>query len=287
MPSNEKKVLVTGAKGMLGHKVVEACPVDWAVKGVDIDDFDIGSLEQCRDAVHTFAPQALINCAAFTDVDGCESRYDDAYRINGLGAGHLARAAFEVKAEVLQVSTDYVFNGEKREPYFEDDPIDPVSAYGRTKLAGETFVRSNNPRHWIVRTQWLYGPGGRNFVDTILRVSEERDVLEVVDDQIGCPTFSVDLAEQLVRIVEARPAYGIYHCSNSGSCSWFEFAEKILALAGKDDVLVKPITSDKLTRPARRPAHSVLSNYHLQLALGDGLRPWEDALADYLAPRGE
>jgi dTDP-4-dehydrorhamnose reductase len=225
----------------------------------------------------------LINCAAFTNVDGCETEFDTAYRVNGIGAGNLARAASEKGAEIVHVSTDYVFDGEKREPYYEDDPVCPMSAYGRTKLAGETFVQVNNPRHWIVRTQWLYGHHGKNFVDTMLEAARSRPSLEVVNDQIGCPTYAKDLALEIVRIVEHGPPYGIYHGSNEGACSWFDFAKRILDGAGIRNVPVNPITSDKLKRPARRPAHSILRNYHLELTIGNRMRPWEEALADYLA----
>jgi dTDP-4-dehydrorhamnose reductase len=160
-----------------------------------------------------------------------------------------------------------------------------VSAYGRSKLAGETFVRGNNPRHWIVRTQWLYGPGGKNFVDTILKAAAERDRLDVVEDQVGCPTYSKDLAAELWRIATLRPPYGIYHGSNEGACSWYEFARRIVSLAGLDRVEVRPMTSDKLDRPAKRPAHSVLENFHLRMTIGCTMRPWEEALREYIASR--
>jgi dTDP-4-dehydrorhamnose reductase len=253
--------------------------------GCDLEEFDITSFKETLSFVASRAPQVVINCAAMTDVDGCESRMDEAYRINGLGSGNLARAAFDVGAEILHISSDYVFNGEKGGEYVEDDPVCPVSAYGRTKLAGETFVKNNNPRWWIVRTQWLYGPGGKNFVDTILKAAKERSHLDVVDDQIGCPTFTKDLAAEIIRIVTLRPPYGIYHCSNKGSCSWYGFTLRILDMAGLGHVQVNPITSDKLERPAKRPAHSILKNYHLEMTLGDGMRPWEEALEDYLSTR--
>jgi dTDP-4-dehydrorhamnose reductase len=282
MAKTNKRVLVTGAAGILGHKVLEACPEGWEMKGVDIEDFDITSSKDCRSALESHAPRLLINCAAFTDVDRCETEYETAYRVNAIGAGNLARAASEQGAEIIHVSTDYVFDGEKREPYYEDDPVCPMSAYGRTKLAGETFVRANNPRHWIVRTQWLYGHHGKNFVDTILNAARTRPKLEVVDDQIGCPTYAKDLAEQMVRIAELGPPYGIYHGSNEGDCSWYDFAKRIVEGGGLGHVQVDPITSDKLTRAARRPAHSVLRNFHLEMTIGNSMRPWEEALADYL-----
>jgi len=282
MVSSKKKVLITGAEGMLGHQVVKTSPDHWDVTGVDIGDFDITSMDATMSFVKSLNPDLLINCAAMTDVDGCESRYDDAYRVNGIAVGNLGKAACVVGAEVVHVSTDYVFNGEKGEEYLEDDPVRPIGAYGRSKMAGEVFLRDNNPRHWSVRTQWLYGPKGKNFVDTILKAGRERDSLDVVDDQIGSPTYSVDLAAQLVRIAELQPPYGVYHCSNNGSCSWFGFAKEILHLAGLDHVEVKPMKSDKLDRPAKRPAHSVLRNFHLQNTIGDEMRQWVVALQDYI-----
>lgn len=282
---SSKKVLVTGAAGMLGRRVLEACPREWTVEGADIDEFDITSLNDTLAFVGKCKPDVLMNCAAMTDVDGCESKYDMAYRINGIGAGNLARAAREVGAEILHVSTDYVFNGENPEPYLEDDPTCPVSAYGRTKLAGETLVAANNPRHWSIRTQWLYGQDGKNFVETIINAAGQRDRLDVVNDQFGCPTYAKDLAVQMVRIAEERPVYGIYHGSNKGSCSWFDFACAIVKGVGMEHVQVAPMSSDKLDRPAKRPAHSVLRNYHLELTIGDSMRSWEEALADYLANR--
>ncbi len=285
MENSKKRVLVTGAKGMLGHKVIENPPASWVVKGVDIDDFDITSLDDTLAFVGEFSPDLLINCAAMTDVDVCESRFVEAYKINGIGAGNLARASSEAGAEIVHVSTDYVFDGEKREPYREDDPVCITSAYGRSKLAGEQWVGRNNQKHWIVRTQWLYGPGGKNFVDTIIRVAGEKESLDVVNDQTGCPTYAPDLASELVRIASMRPPYGIYHCSNNGSASWFDFARVILDKAGLTHVKVNPITSDKLDRPAKRPAHSILDNFHLRHTIGDRMRGWEEALEDYIGPR--
>lgn len=286
MTASEKRVLVTGATGILGHQVLDACPKDWVVKGVDLVDFDLTNQDATRAALESFRPSLVINCAAFTNVDGCETAFDEAYKVNGVATGILAKIASDLGAEILHVSTDYVFDGSKGSPYYEDDPVCPVSAYGRTKLAGETFVRANNPKHWIVRTQWLYGPHGKNFVDTILKVASERDQLEVVNDQIGSPTYAKDLAREMVRIAAQSPPYGIYHCSNEGTCSWFDFACRIVERAGVQNVKVNPITSDKLTRPAKRPAHSVMRNYHLEMTIGNTMRPWEEALDDFLASRG-
>ncbi len=282
MASSNRKVLITGAAGMLGHRVAAAPPAGFEVVTADLPEFDITSLEESMAFVEKTAPGLILHCAAMTDVDRCESEFEKAYRINGIGAGNLARAAFECGAEILHVSTDYVFDGKKREPYIEDDPVCPESAYGLSKLAGETLVRDNNPRHWIVRTQWLYGQGGKNFVDTIVRAASERDRLDVVDDQVGCPTFTGDLSGQIWRIAQSRPPYGIYHGANNGSCSWFEFASRIVALKGIEGAEVHPMSSDRLDRPAKRPAHSVLDNLRLRLTVGDLMRPWDEALQDYL-----
>ena len=257
-------------------------PAHWRVTGADIDEFDLTDPEATSAFVKEAAPDLVINCAAFTDVDGCETRFDDAYRVNGTAVGHLARAARDAGAEMIHVSTDYVFDGEDAGERIEIDPVSPLGGYGRSKLAGERFLAANHDRWWIVRTQWLYGPGGKNFVDTILRAAGERDRLDVVDDQHGSPTYSLDLADQLIRIGERRPPYGIYHCSNKGHCTWFDFARKILELADVTGVTVAPMSSDKLDRPAKRPAWSILRNLHLEQTLGDTMRPWEDALAAYL-----
>ncbi len=197
----------------------------------------------------------------------------------------MARAAREIGAAILHVSTDYVFNGEKADGYTESDPTSPLGAYGKSKLKGEELVSEANPRHWIVRTQWLYGPGGKNFVDTILNLTARRDRIEVVDDQIGCPTYSADLARQLVALVELKPPWGIYHCSGKGACSWFELAEAIVELSEKKKAEVIPVSSKSFVRPARRPAYSVLHNLRLEQTIGDGMRPWKEALRDYLATR--
>jgi len=276
------RVLIAGAKGMLGRRVVEFGARVCDVSGFDVDECDITREEETHSFVSAARPDVVINCAAMTDVDGCEARFEEALAVNGRGAGNLARAAHMAGAAILHVSTDYVFDGKKAAGYGEDDPVSPCGAYGKSKLLGEELVAAGNPRHWIVRTQWLFGPDGKNFVHTILRLAAEREHLEVVDDQVGCPTYSADLAKEIIRIVERRPPYGIYHCSSKGSCSWFEFAQRIVELSGRTAVAVVPMSSKNLDRPASRPAFSVLRNMHLEKTIGDGMPHWLDALRSYL-----
>jgi dTDP-4-dehydrorhamnose reductase len=281
-----KKLLVAGANGMLGRRVVELASSDFELFPCDIEECDITNIEETCRFVEAAGPDVVINCAAMTDVDGCETRRDAAMKVNGNGAGNLAVAARKAGASILQVSTDYVFDGEKEGEYSESDPIAALGAYGRSKLLGEELVREGNSRHWIVRTQWLYGAEGKNFVDTILRVSTERDELRVVDDQIGSPTSTVDLARQMIRIVVEEAPFGVYHCSSGGRCSWYDFAARIVELAGRDGVSVTPITSDELSRPAPRPPCSVLRNLRLEQTIGDGMPHWLDALRVHMAALG-
>jgi dTDP-4-dehydrorhamnose reductase len=213
----------------------------------------------------------VINCAAWTDVDGAEQHEDEALRINRDGARNVAEAA----GRVVYVSTDYVFDGTKREPYLPSDPVNPLSAYGRTKLAGERATAEANPRHFIVRTSWLFGRGGRNFVETMLQLGSERESLRVVDDQIGCPTYTGHLARAIGALVEGED-YGIHHRAGGGHCSWYEFAREIMRRAGLD-CDVEPCTTEEFPRPAPRPANSVLA--------GGDLPAWQEGLEEYLGVR--
>lgn len=283
------RVLVTGSAGMLGFALRESAPA--GVDGIEVLDGDLPALD-IRDRAsieRAFAagrPQAVINAAAFTDVDGCETREADALAVNGTGAGNVAAACAAAGIPVLHLSTDYVFDGRIPAPgeYVEQDAVAPLSGYGRTKLAGERAVAAAGGTHWIVRTQWLYGLRGKNFVDTMLRLASERDTLSVVDDQIGSPTSTHDLAPLLWRILQQRPASGVYHATNAGSCSWFGFAAEIFRQSGVT-IDLRPTDSRTLGRPAPRPARSVLSNARLRAALGCCLPRWEDALSRYLARR--
>jgi len=276
------RVLVTGAGGMLGNALVPALRgAGHEAIALTHAELDVTDAARVRTATADARPDWVCHLAAYTDVDGCESRPDHAMRVNGEGAGNAAAAAREVGAAVLSISTDYVFAGDDPRPRRESDAVGPVSAYGRSKLAGEEAVRAANPRHLIVRTAWLYGRGGKNFVDTIRARALAGTPLAVVDDQRGSPTWTVDLAGALVALMQAN-ATGTFHATNSGDCSWHEFAREICAQAGAK-VEVARQSSAQLARPAKRPAFSVLDGSKLRQTLGHALPHWRDALARYMA----
>jgi dTDP-4-dehydrorhamnose reductase len=246
--------------------------------GISHRQLDVTDEDAVATAVAGAAPEVLINCAGWTDVDGAESHEPAALAVNGAGAGNLARAALAARAQLLHVSTDYVFDGTATRPYVESDPTGPRTAYGRTKLAGEHAVLAASDDHAVVRTAWLFGPGGRNFAATMLGLAAAgRDEVAVVTDQIGCPTYTGHLAEKLLDLA-ARRRGGVFHAAGGGHCSWNEFAQAIFAAAGFD-VRVTPTTSDALARPAARPAWSVLVSERDS----SPLPAWQDGLAAYLA----
>ena len=274
------RLLVTGAAGMLGSDVVAAAAghdvVPFARADLDITDADA-----VRAAVRDVRPDAVINCAAWTDVDAAESEEAAATLINGEGAGHLAAAAAEAGAHVVHVSTDYVFPGHATAPYREDAPTGPIGAYGRSKLAGELAVENAAPSsHAIVRTAWVFGPHGKNFVDTMLRVGPERGEVTVVDDQLGCPTYTGHLAAALIAVAEAR-LHGVLHVAGGGRCTWWDLARETFARAGLE-VTVHRCSSDEFPRPAARPAYSVLGSTRSD---APALPPWQDGLAAHLSAR--
>jgi dTDP-4-dehydrorhamnose reductase len=265
---------------MLGTDVVAAAAAHDVV-ALTRAQLDVTDAEAVREVVRDAHPDAVINCAAWTDVDGAESAEADATAINGDGAGHVAAAAAEAGAFVVHVSTDYVFAGDAREPYAEADPTGPRTAYGRSKLAGERAVAAAAPdAHAIVRTAWLFGPNGGNFVDTMLRLGAERDALSVVDDQVGSPTYTGHLAQALVAIAETRPN-GVLHVAGGGRCSWYDLAVATFERAGLA-VAVTPCTTADFPRPAPRPAFSVLGSTRHDHPT---LPPWQEGLAAHLAAR--
>jgi dTDP-4-dehydrorhamnose reductase len=276
------RILVTGAGGMLGQDLLAAAGRrgEDAV-GVVRAECDITDPAAVRAAVDETRPDVVINAAAWTDVDGAEEREPEAAAVNGAGAGHVAAAAADAGAAVIHVSTDYVFDGRGRRPYVEGDATAPLNAYGRTKLAGEQAVAAANPRHHVVRSSWLFGVGGPNFVATMLRVGAERDELTVVDDQVGCPTWTGHLAEALLDLAAREDGYGIHHGAASGSCSWHAFAVEIFARTGMD-VTVHPGRTADLGRPAPRPAYSVLGSGRADALV---LPDWRAGLDGYLAAR--
>jgi dTDP-4-dehydrorhamnose reductase len=274
-------VLVIGANGMLGHDLMNILTGD--VRGVDIADIDITSVDSVRRVLLTLKPGVIINVAAYTDVDACESNQEVAMKVNGDGVANLSAVSAEIGAKLVQISTDYVFDGGKGSPYLEEDPPNPLSAYGRSKLAGEANARLVTD-HLIVRTQWLYGVNGKNFVETMLRIARDRDEVSVVDDQVGSPTWTVDLCLAIRALLE-KGCRGTYHAANSGFCSWNEFAGAIFAEAGLN-IDVKRLSTMELGRPATRPLYSTLDCGKLSRDSGFRLQPWRDALRNYLAIRG-
>lgn len=277
-------LLVTGSRGQLGGALLAAAAARGVpAEGHDLDTLDITDPVAVERAVLRLRPSAIVNCAAMTDVDRCESEPDAATRINGLAVGNLARAADLAGATLVQISTDYVFPGTGANPWREDDPVDPVNAYGRSKALGESLARTAR-RHLVVRTAWLFGPGGRNFVEAILgRIAGGATALDVVDDQRGCPTYAPDLAEAILDLLE-RNARGVVHGVNDGATTWFGFARAIAARAAPE-VEIRPVPTSAVPRPARRPANSVLATERLRALLGRSLPPWEDALDRYLEAR--
>lgn len=275
------KILVTGARGMFGTDLVKRFTVhgsQFTVIGVDIEDFDITDEKETVKEIKRISPEVVINTAAFTDVDACETEREKAFMVNRDGARNVALGCREAGARLIHISTDYVFDGRKRKPYKEDDEPRPLNIYGLSKLEGEREI--SNFKFLIVRTSWLFGRNGKNFVDTILKLSSEKDELKIVDDQVGSPTYTVDLSEAIERLINVG-ALGVVHCSNDGKCSWYDFTKEILRMAGKG-VKVIPIRTDELKRPAPRPAYSVLSNERYYNITGHRLRSWEEGLRDYL-----
>jgi len=278
------RVLVVGHKGMLGQDLMRILEGRHVLSGADCDELDIREIESVRACLKTHAPEAVINAAAYTNVDGAESEESLAHDVNAKGAGNVAMAARELGARTVHLSTDYVFDGKKAAPYLEGDPTGPINAYGRSKLAGELAVLEADPDALIVRTEWLYGKGGKNFVETIIRLAGERDRLTVVDDQRGSPTWTVHLAKGIERLMSAG-ATGIVHATNSGVTTWHKFAVRIIELAGIKGVRVDPITSDQLDRPAKRPRNSVLDGSKFARITGAPMPAWEEALKHYMAER--
>lgn len=276
------KILITGAKGILGRALNNILSDKYKILSTDIGDLDITNYEKVINNFESFKPSLVIHCAAHTNVDGCELDPEKAYLVNSTGTQNIALACQKHDAAMVYISTDFIFDGKKGNPYLEIDPPNPISVYGKSKLMGEACTAQLLNKFFIVRTSWIYGSGGKNFVDTIIKLAEEKDELRVVDDQVGSPTYARDLAEALAELIKT-PFYGIYHITNSDFCSWYEFSKDILRLSGFTKTKIIPITSEELKRPAPRPHYSVLSNQTYRLRGFKGLRSFKDALKDYLA----
>lgn len=292
------KILITGASGQLGTEIQRQLknggsalgPVPERLKNATVIATDVNELDITdRDATIAFVrrhqPDTIISCAAFTNVDGCETNPEGAFKVNAIGASNLAQAAARINARLIHVSTDYVFRGEGDKPLDESERIDPKSVYGKTKALGEEYVKNFCHRYFIVRTAWLYGYAGKNFVKTMVNAGKKFGKLEVVSDQLGNPTNAEDLAHHLLQLAVSHD-YGVYHCTGEGICSWYEFASEIIRLSGVD-ATVAPCTSAEYSAKhpaaADRPAWSALENRMLACTVGNHMRDWKVALADFFA----
>lgn len=276
-----KKIIITGCNGQLGREMnrLYAGNTDIELVNTDVEELDITSIDAVMDFVKEVRPYAVINCAAYTAVDACETNQDLAFKVNTIGPRNLAIAARETGAKLLHVSTDYVFDGTKETPYYESDPVCPQSVYGSTKAEAEKMVQQMADRYFILRTAWLYGDG-KNFAKTMLRLSETNDVVKVVGDQYGTPTSAYELAKGIDSLL-FTDNYGLFHATCEGSCNWAEFAQEIFRLA-KKDTRVEAITTAEYGAPANRPAHSVLENYMFKMTNGYLFADWQYAIAKYL-----
>lgn len=288
------RILVTGSNGQLGSQIINILNKGYAdigkipiayknaeVIGIDINDIDISNIDEVLNYINKLKPDIIINTAAYTNVDGCEKYYDDAFKVNAIGARNMAIAAEKASSKLIHISTDYVFSGNAVEPYKEYDIPDPQNVYGKTKLLGENYVSKFCSKYFIVRTAWLYGYNGKNFVKTIIKAAKEKGHLDVVDDQRGNPTNADDLAYHILKI-GLTDEYGIYHCTGNGECSWYDFACKIIEYSGIN-CDVNPIKSDKLNRKAKRPFFSSLDNMMLRCTVKDEMRDWQDALKEFIS----
>ena len=287
------KLLITGSRGQLGNELISIIKSGYAeigaipegfdiaeVTAIDIDELDISDLDAVRKYITSLSPDAVVNCAAFTNVNACETEQELAYKANAVGPSNLAAVCEEIGAKLVHISTDYVFSGDGTEPYVESDPTNPCGAYGKTKEQGEKFVLENCKRAFIMRVAWLYGYVGKNFVKTILTAARNNGAVKVVNDQFGNPTSANDVAYHILKVLGTEN-YGVYHCTNNGICSWYDFAARIIEKAGVN-ATVAPCTTDEYPTPAKRPAYSALDNAKLRATVGDEMRNWQDAIDMYV-----
>ncbi len=274
------KILITGSNGMLGHDLIEVLKDNHELLLTTSKTLDITDGDSVMDFIVKSNPDIVINSAAYTDVDGCESNPDLAYNVNGEGVKNLALACREVDCPLVHISTDYVFNGQNDRPWVEDDEIGPISIYGKSKLKGEEHIKEILEKYFIVRTAWLYGVNGRNFPRTMLELAQNHSEITVVYDEVGTPTYTPDLAKGISKLIETD-YYGTYHLTNSGNCSWCEFARYIFEVADVD-VNVIPVTASEFARPAPRPSYSVLENRNWVENGFEPLRNYKEAIKEYI-----
>lgn len=283
----KKRILLLGCRGMLGSDMRTMLTRNgYDVTSIDYPEIDITDKTSVGKIMSETKPEIAVNCAAYTDVDGCETYAKKAFAVNAEGVKNIAEACGEIKAKLIHYSTDYIFDGKKSQPYEEFDAPYPLSVYGQSKLKGEIHITSILKDYLIIRTSWLFGKNGKNFVTTILRLAEERNELKVVSDQIGSPTYTIDLIQATENLIE-KMAQGIYNVTNTGYCSWYEFAVKILELTGVNNVKILPITSDELKLPAKRPKNSALGNARFNSLCQFKMPQWEEALKGFLSEISE
>jgi dTDP-4-dehydrorhamnose reductase len=282
-----KKILVTGAKGMLGRSFCKTMKREYEVRGISRDNCDITQREETEKVIGNFSPDVVIHCAAYTNVDGAEENYKEAFLVNVEGTRNVLSSLKTKDYLFVYISTDYVFDGNKKDCYNEQDIPHPLNQYGASKLEGERIV-SKQEKHLILRTSWLFGPGGKNFVTTIIEQAKREKIIRVVNDQVGSPTYTEDLAKAIKDIIDIYfnrgLDSGIFHITNSGKCTWFEFAQYI-AMLMNSKVKIEPITSQQLPRKARRPFNSLLSNEKFFNLTGYKLRCWKEAVKEYIKKR--
>lgn len=275
------KVLIIGSEGMLGQDLVDILSRENEISTTTIDTLDITDIEKTIFTVKNINPDVVVHAAAFTDVDGSESNPDLAYKVNAIGTRNVAVACHESDSALVYICTDYVFDGTKGSSYQEYDQTNPLSVYGKTKHTGEIYIRDILNKFYIVRTAWLYGYNGPNFVTTMLNLAKKMDSISVVSDQIGSPTYTVDLSKAIAELIK-KPAYGIYHITNSDHCSWYEYAQEIFKNADIE-INVSPVTTEEFGSPAPRPKYSVLENYNWNMEGFPKIRSYKDALAEYIS----
>lgn len=274
------KIMIIGSEGMLGHDLVNVLSAEHEVCTTTIETLDITDIDKTIKTVKENNPDVLVHAAAFTDVDGSESKPDLAYKVNAIGTRNVAVACQKTDCAMVYICTDYVFDGTNNNSYYEYDQTKPLGVYGKTKHTGEVYIHDILNKFYIVRTSWLYGYHGPNFVTTMLNLAKTTDSISVVNDQIGSPTYTVDLADAIKLLIK-RPSYGIYHITNSEHCSWYDFAMEIFKQANVQ-VDLKPVTTEEYPRPAPRPKYSVLKNYNWKMEGYPKIRSYKEALSDYM-----
>ncbi|MEO0293788.1 MAG: dTDP-4-dehydrorhamnose reductase [candidate division WOR-3 bacterium] len=303
--SYPKSILITGAEGQLGSELVEILSKNYRTFGADLKDFDITDFKTTENCIKKVKPQIIIHTAAYTDVDGCEKEKEKAFKVNSLGTRNLSIVARKINAKFFYISTDYVFSGEKEEPYYEYDQPSPINIYGKTKLLGEIFVKEQLNNFFILRIAWLYGKNGINFIKKIIQLAKTNEEIKVVNDQFGSPTWTVSVINQIEKLLSTE-LYGTYHCSSEGKCSWFEFALEILKELGykiekkdkesiilkmenkelkskfKEIIKLKGIKSEEFKSLAKRPKNSVLENYLLKLQNLNIMPHWKEDLIKFI-----